>query len=194
MPRAPEGRIRDDLGRHFHVGIRQHNDGILRSALCLDSLAVRRGGGINIFRNIGRAYKCDGTNGGMFENAIHSFFCAVDEIDNALRETNLLDELELFEAVVPAPAEVISAAIEYLDRGLKVNEKNIALQLIKVQAFESLAKTDSAEAVFRRLIALYPETRALRHILAQFYLSHDRKDAAEDGWRRMQAWLVANGV
>lgn len=78
-------------------------------------------------------------------------------------------------------------AIEYLDRGLKVNEKNIALQLIKVQAFESLAKTDSAEAVFRRLIALYPETRALRHILAQFYLSHDRKDAAEAEYRAIMA-------
>ena len=78
-------------------------------------------------------------------------------------------------------------AIEYLDRGLKVNEKNIALQLIKVQAFESLAKTESAEAVFRRLIALYPDTRALRHILAQFYLSHDRKDAAEAEYRAIMA-------
>ena len=78
-------------------------------------------------------------------------------------------------------------AIEYLDRGLKVNEKNIALQLIKVQAFESLAKTESAEAVFRRLIALYPDTRALRHILAQFYLSHGRKDAAEAEYRAIMA-------
>jgi tetratricopeptide (TPR) repeat protein len=78
-------------------------------------------------------------------------------------------------------------AIEYLDRGLKVNEKNIALQLIKVQAFESLAKTDSAEAVFRRLIALYPETRQLRHILAQFYLAHNRKDAAEAEYRTIMA-------
>ena len=74
-------------------------------------------------------------------------------------------------------------AIEYLDRGLKTNEKNIALQLIKVQAFESLAKLDSAEEVFRRLIVLYPDTRALRHILAQFYLSHGRKDAAEAEYR-----------
>jgi len=76
-----------------------------------------------------------------------------------------------------------SKAIEYLDRGLAQNEKNIALQLIKVQAFESLAKLDSAETVFRRLITLYPETRALRHILAQFLLSHGRKDAAEAEYR-----------
>lgn len=74
-------------------------------------------------------------------------------------------------------------AIEYLDRGLKVNEKNIALQLIKVQALESLANLDSAETVFRKLIAFYPDIRALRHILAQFYLSHGRKDAAEAEYR-----------
>lgn len=78
-------------------------------------------------------------------------------------------------------------AIEYLDRGLKVNEKNIALQLIKVQALESLANLDSAETVFRKLIAFYPDIRALRHILAQFYLSHGRKDAAEAEYRAVMA-------
>ena len=78
-------------------------------------------------------------------------------------------------------------AIEYLDRGLKTNEKNIALQLIKVQALESLAQTDSSEAIFRKLIALYPETRALRHTLAQFYLSHGRPDAAEAEYRAIAA-------
>ena len=78
-------------------------------------------------------------------------------------------------------------AIEYLDRGLRTNEKNIALQLIKVQALESLAQTDSSEAIFRKLIALYPENRALRHALAQFYLSHDRADAAEAEYRTIAA-------
>ncbi len=80
-----------------------------------------------------------------------------------------------------------SKAIEYLDRGLKSNEKNIALQLIKVQALESLAKLDSAEEIFRKLAAFYPETRALRHILAQFLLSHGRKDAAEAEYRAIVA-------
>lgn len=74
-------------------------------------------------------------------------------------------------------------AIEYLDRGLQQNEKNIALQLIKVQALESLSKMDAAEEIFRKLVAFYPETRALRHVLAQFYLAHDRKDAAEAEYR-----------
>lgn len=78
-------------------------------------------------------------------------------------------------------------AIEYLDRGLQVNDKNIALQLIKVQALESLAQTDSSEAIFRKLIALYPETRALRHTLAQFYVTHGRVDAAEAEYRAVAA-------
>lgn len=78
-------------------------------------------------------------------------------------------------------------AIEYLDRGLQVNDKNIALQLIKVQALESMAQTDSSEAIFRKLIVLYPETRALRHTLAQFYLLHGRADAAEAEYRAIAA-------
>lgn len=78
-------------------------------------------------------------------------------------------------------------AIEYLDRGLRVNDKNIALQLIKVQALESMDQTDSSEAIFRKLIALYPETRALRHTLAQFYLMHGRADAAEAEYRAIAA-------
>ena len=78
-------------------------------------------------------------------------------------------------------------AIEYLDRGLRTNEKNIALQLIKVQALETLAQTDSSEAIFRKLIALYPDNRALRHALAQFYVNHGRADAAEAEYRTIAA-------
>lgn len=112
---------------------------------------------------------------------------AIEQANAALaKDPNNVDALVVLatERLVAKDGE---KAIEYLDRGLKVNEKNIALQLIKIQAFESLAKADSAEAVFRRLIALYPETRQLRHVLAQFYLSHDRKDAAEAEYRAVMA-------
>ena len=108
---------------------------------------------------------------------------AVEQANAALaKDTNNVDALVVLATERLAAKDGVKA-IEYLDRGLKVNEKNIALQLIKVQAFESLAKLDDAEQVFRKLIALYPETRALRHILAQFYLSHGRKDAAEAEYR-----------
>ena len=112
---------------------------------------------------------------------------AIEHANAALaKDPNNVDALVVL-ATERLVAKDADKAIEYLDRGLKVNEKNIALQLIKVQAFESIAKTDSAESVFRRLIALYPQTRALRHILAQFYLSHGRKDAAETEYRAIMA-------
>lgn len=114
----------------------------------------------------------------------------LDDKPGAITQANaaLARDADNVDALVVLATERLAArdaakAIEYLDRGLKANEKNIALQLIKVQALESLAKLDSAEEIFRKLVKFYPETRALRHILAQFYLSHDRKDAAEAEYR-----------
>lgn len=108
---------------------------------------------------------------------------AVAQANTALaKDPNNIDALVVL-ATERLAAKDPNKAIEYLDRGLKQNEKNIALQLMKVQAFESLAKLESAEGVFRKLVAFYPETRALRHILARFYLSHGRKDDAEAEYR-----------
>lgn len=74
-------------------------------------------------------------------------------------------------------------AIEYLDQGLKKDDKNVALQLIKIKALEKLAKLDLAEDVFKRLINFYPDTPAFNTVLAKFYLKHDRKDDAEKIYR-----------
>ena len=76
-------------------------------------------------------------------------------------------------------------AIEYLDQGLKSNDKNIVLQLIKVKALDNLAKLDLAEDVFKRLIDYYPGVPSFNYALAQFYLKHDRKDDAEGEFRRV---------
>lgn len=70
-------------------------------------------------------------------------------------------------------------AIEYLDHGLKQNEKNVALQLIKIEALNGLAQLGDAEQVYRKLISFYPEEKSLRHALASFYMKHDRKNEAE---------------
>ena len=74
-------------------------------------------------------------------------------------------------------------AIEYLDQGLKKNDKNVALQLIKIKALENLAKLDLAEDVFIRLINYYPKVTAFNTVLAQFYLKHGRKEDAEKIYR-----------
>lgn len=119
---------------------------------------------------------------------------ALEDRDGALeqaRATLAIDPDNIDALVVLATERLAAgdaqAAIGYLDRGLRANERNIALQLIKVQALESLAQSDSAEAVLRRLIALYPQTRQLRHALAQFYLDHQHVDAAEAEYRAIAA-------
>ncbi|OEC35046.1 Tfp pilus assembly protein PilF [Pseudomonas cuatrocienegasensis] len=112
---------------------------------------------------------------------------AVAQANAALKiSPNNIDALVVL-ATERLAANDAEKAIEYLDRGLKVNDKNIALQLIKVQALEAMSQTDSSEAIFRKLIALYPETRALRHSLAEFYLVHGRADAAEAEYRAIAA-------
>ncbi|WP_166359500.1 tetratricopeptide repeat protein [Pseudomonas akapageensis] len=108
---------------------------------------------------------------------------AVAQANAALKTSpNNMDALVVL-ATERLAANDVDRAIEYLDRGLKVSEKNIALQLIKVQALDALGQTGSAEVVLRKLVELYPQTRALRHMLAQFYLTHERADAAEAEYR-----------
>lgn len=76
-------------------------------------------------------------------------------------------------------AKDVSKAIEYLDLGLKKDEKNMVLGLIKISALESVPSLDAAEKEFHRLIKLHPEAEELRQALAQFYWKHDRKADAE---------------
>jgi tetratricopeptide (TPR) repeat protein len=70
------------------------------------------------------------------------------------------------------------SAVMYMDRGLASNEKNVAMQLIKIQALESMTRLEDAEVVYQRLIELFPGTREFRHLLAQFYISQERNEEA----------------
>ena len=88
-------------------------------------------------------------------------------------------------AIERLAAKDAQKAIEYLDQGLEKNQKNVVLQLIKVQALDSLAKLDLAEDVFKRLISFYPDISAFNYALAQFYFKHDRKDDAEAEFRKV---------
>ena len=94
------------------------------------------------------------------------------------------------EALMILAAERITAgdslkAIEYLDRGLKKNDKNVAMQLVKIKALENLAKLDMAEDVLLRLISNYPKVVSFNTVLAQFYLKHERKEEAEKIYRKI---------
>ncbi len=99
---------------------------------------------------------------------------------------------ENIDALVVLASERITAndaekAIEYLDRSLRGSGRSMALQLIKEPALASLVHENSFEPVFHKLIALYPQDRALRHVLARFYLAHNRTDAAEAEYRTIAA-------
>lgn len=74
-------------------------------------------------------------------------------------------------------------ALKYLDRALVNNERDIALQLIKVQALEKMGRLDDAEAIFRKLIGFYPDNKVLRHMLAQFFVMHGKPEKAEGTYR-----------
>lgn len=76
-----------------------------------------------------------------------------------------------------------AGAVTLLDRALEGNERDVALQLIKVQALEKLSRLDGAEDIFKKLISFYPDNKVFRHILAQFYVVHGKKDLAEAQYR-----------
>lgn len=78
-------------------------------------------------------------------------------------------------------------ALEYLDKGLQANEKDVALQLFKIQALEKMSRPDLAEGVYRKLIALYPNTTLFNHELVRFYLAHRRTADAEAELRAIVA-------
>ena len=76
-------------------------------------------------------------------------------------------------------------ALEYLDQGLENDNKNIALQLIKVQALGKLAQLDKAEEVYRKLISYYPDNSVFSYALAEFLIKRNRIDEAESIYKSL---------
>ena len=70
-------------------------------------------------------------------------------------------------------------ALEYLDKGVAQNEKNIAMQLLRVQALKNLQKTDDVIVVYNKLIAFYPDSNELKMGLADIYFKTGRVDETE---------------
>ncbi|MDP3088406.1 MAG: tetratricopeptide repeat protein [Methylotenera sp.] len=60
-------------------------------------------------------------------------------------------------------------ALEFLDKGIVKDEKNIAMQLMKVQALKNLKKTDDVIAIYKKLIEFYPDSNELKMGLADVY-------------------------
>lgn len=81
----------------------------------------------------------------------------------------------------------VEGAVAFLDKGLEANERNIALQMIKVQALEKLDKPARTEPVLRKLVTLFPDSSDYRYLLANFYVKHKQLDKAEAEHRSLIA-------
>jgi cellulose synthase operon protein C len=74
-------------------------------------------------------------------------------------------------------------AIEYLDKALAKNEKNLAIQFIRIRALESLSKANEVEQSYQKVVKLFPDSVYARKSYAQFLLKYERKVEAEQQLR-----------
>lgn len=102
----------------------------------------------------------------------------------------LIKDPEYIDALIILASERLTEgdatkAVDYLNQGLKNNEKNVALQLIKITALEKLNKLNLVESTYKKLIDFYPEVRGFKTALAQFYLKSKRPNDAENIFREI---------
>jgi cellulose synthase operon protein C len=79
------------------------------------------------------------------------------------------------------------AALQFIDRGLKGDPKNLGLLLFKVKIFESSNDDPKLEEVLRTLTAGYPENREMKQALLSFLASRNRMPEVETELRTMVA-------
>jgi cellulose synthase operon protein C len=92
------------------------------------------------------------------------------------------------DAYVVLASERLSAkdetkAVEFLDQALEKNEKNLAVQLIRIRALESLSRTSEAEKSYISIIKNFPDSAVIRKNYAQFLLENNRATEAEQQLR-----------
>ena len=81
------------IGGHLDVGVRQHDHVVLRATQRLDALAVRGSGLVDVLRDRGRADEADGRDVGVLEDAVDRDLVAVDDVEDAVRQPRLLQQL-----------------------------------------------------------------------------------------------------
>ena len=81
------GCSHDCIRGEIQLGIGHHNGVIFGTAQGLHTLAVARGGFVNIFRNRSRANKRNRAHIGMSEQAIHRFLVSRHHIEYAIGQT-----------------------------------------------------------------------------------------------------------
>lgn len=123
-------------------------------------------------------------------------FYKLEDTESAVKFANaaLIISPNQVEALVVLATAALAAgdnaqALAHLDQGIAHDERNVTLQLIKIQVLNRLEQVDDAEGIYQRLIQLYPDTTVFRHSLARFYMAQARVADAEQVYRNI---MLAN--
>jgi hypothetical protein len=90
---AAVARADQRVDRLVHVGVRHHHHVILGAAEALHAFSVRAAGGVDIFRDRGRADEADGAHARIGEQRVDRLLVAVDHIEHARREPRFDQQL-----------------------------------------------------------------------------------------------------
>jgi hypothetical protein len=93
LARAAERGGREGLDRLRHVGVGHDDDVVLGAAVRLHALAVPRGGLVDVLRDGRRADEGDGPDLRVGEEGVDALAAAVDDVEDALGQARLLEEL-----------------------------------------------------------------------------------------------------
>jgi len=112
-----------------------------------------------------------------------------------LKEANYVDAVSKAQAVLKQDAKNTDAimvlaseryankdflaSIGFLDRGLKLNEKNLAMHLFKIQALAASGNIVQTESAYKKVIEVFPENYMVRTKFAEFYYNNNKKAEAE---------------
>ena len=81
------------VGRHLDVRVEEHDHVVLRAAERLDALAVLRAGLVDVARDQGRADERDRGDAGMLEKRVDGDLVALQDVEDAVRQARLLEQL-----------------------------------------------------------------------------------------------------
>jgi len=93
-------------------------------------------------------------------------------------EAGHIDALMVLAAINRAQDDADNA-LRHLDRALEGNERNLPVQLLRLQALERLGDFDAVAESYEYLIDLFPEVVELRAAFANFHAERNDVDAAK---------------
>jgi len=108
-----------------------------------------------------------------------NFPFAVEKANEILsRDPNNTDALMIIASERYA-AKDAAATLAAIDKGLKINKKNLMMHLFKIQVLESSSEVLAVENAYKALLEVFPDNHMARTKLAEFYFNNNKKPEAE---------------